>query len=352
MPKHASSTPGRPLIIGHRGAPGLRPEHTAASYRLAMESGVDAVEPDIVVTRDGVLAVRHENEIGGTTDVADRPEFADRRTKKTVDGQKIAGWFTEDFTWAELSTLRTRERLPELRPGNTAFDGQEPMLRLRDVLALVDEEEARTGRRVSVVVELKHPHYFEHEGHDLVGLLIAELTELGWDHRPGRLIIECFELAALERARAAGIDALFVFLLEHAGAPADEEHGRNRRDYEWYRSDAGLDFLVGRVDGISPAKRDILADADPRNGLVARAHARGLSVFAWTLRPENRFLERSCRVGGDHAAWGDWRSEWDRLAATGLDGVFVDHPELFTERSEAEDTKETEATEESKGATA
>src|SRR5690554_2302093 len=116
MPQYPAEAPDRPVIIGHRGAPGRRPEHTAASYRLAIEMGVDAIEPDVVVSSDGVLVVRHENEIGGTTNVADHPEFADRHTKKTVDGQKISGWFVEDFTWAELSTLRARERLPKLRP--------------------------------------------------------------------------------------------------------------------------------------------------------------------------------------------------------------------------------------------
>jgi glycerophosphoryl diester phosphodiesterase len=137
-----TESPVRPLLIGHRGAPGYRPEHTASSYRLAFAMGVDAVEPDVVATADGVLVLRHENEISGTTDVADRPEFADRRTTKRVDGARLTGWFTEDFTWAELTTLRCRERIPALRPGSAEHNDTEPILRLSDLLDLVEEASA------------------------------------------------------------------------------------------------------------------------------------------------------------------------------------------------------------------
>lgn len=326
MPLHPLRTRESPLVIGHRGAPGHRPEHTESSYRVAFASGVDAVEPDVVVSRDGVLVVRHENEIGGTTDVADRSEFADRRTQKRVDGDRVEGWFTEDFTWEELATLRAKERLPQIRPENTRFDGREPILRLRDVLALVDEEQSRSGRRVVVVVEVKHPHFFGTVGYDLAELLLAELRACGWEDRHDQLVFECFELGVLDRLRAESPNVPVVFLLEHDGAPADAPAAES---YEGYRSDAGLDSLVGRVDGISPAKRDILADVDPRSGLVARAHARDFAVFTWTLRPENRFLDHAHRRGKDPAAWGDWRREWRRIVSTGVDGVFLDHPELF-----------------------
>lgn len=326
MPRYASDAPARPLVIGHRGASGHRPEHTESAYRMALEAGVDAVEPDIVVTSDGVLVVRHENEISGTTDVADRPEFAGRRTTKTVDGEKLTGWFAEDFTWDELSTLRSRERVPRLRPANAAHDGAEPILRLRDVLALLDDEGERLGREFSVVIEIKHAHFLGTQGHDLVALLLAELRESGWADRLGRLIVESFELAPLDRLRESGLPALLVFLMEHDGAPADERalHKRRARSYEWYRSNDGLDSLAGRVDGVSLSKRDVLGDP----GVVARAHARGLGVFVWTLRPENRFLDRPLRSSGDAAAWGDWRAEWERLVEAGVDGIFVDHPEL------------------------
>ena len=316
--------PARPLVIGHRGASGYRPEHTASAYQLACEQGADAVEPDIVATRDGVLVVRHENEISGTTDVADRPEFAARRTSKMVDGVRHEGWFTEDFTWAELSTLRCRERLPDLRAGNRAFDGREPILRLRDVLAIIDAESERQGRDIGIVVEIKHAQYFLGLGIDLVALMIEELAAAGWGARPDRLVIEAFELGALDRVRVAELPARLVFLTEHAGAPADEPvTGRRRRPYAWYRSDAGLDLLATRVHGISVAKRDLLG-----TDLVARAHARGLVVYVWTLRPENRYLTSERRSNRDVAEWGDWRSEFATVLSTGVDGIFVDHPDL------------------------
>src|SRR5690606_2351781 len=185
------------------------------------------------------------------------------------------------------------------------------------------EEGARRGRDATVVIEVKHPTYFLGAGFDIGALLMRELEASGWVSRGEQVIVECFELSVLDQLRSAGLTAPVVFLLEHAGAPADEiaqaEIARSRRgmhDYAWYRSDAGLDSLVGRVDGVSPSKRDILADEDPGAGLAARAHVRGLSVFTWTFRPENRFLEREHRLGGGAAAWGDWEAEWLRLVAS------------------------------------
>lgn len=331
----ASTRSLRPLVIGHRGASGYRPEHTASAYRLAFAQGVDAVEPDVVMSQDGVLIVRHENEISGTTDVASRPEFAARRTTKTVDGETLTGWFTEDFTWAELQTLRCRERLPRLRAENTRFDAAEPMPRLVDVLALIDEERNRGGRDVAAVIEIKHAHYFLERGHDLAALVMADLAAAGWEGRRERVIIESFELGVLDRLREAGAQASLVFLMESAGAPADEVAllGERARTWPWYRSDSGLDSLVARVHGISVAKADLLhtdsaGRATGTSDLVQRAHARGLEVFTWTLRPENVFLNAAHRGRGGKASHGDWRAEWARIVSTGVDGIFVDHPDL------------------------
>jgi len=323
-----------PLVIGHRGAPGYRPEHSASSYRLACELGADAVEPDIVVTSDGVLVVRHENEISGTTDVARRPEFSDRRTTKTVDGKRHTGWFTEDFTWAELSTLRCRERLGRVRPDNREYDGREPILRLRDVLAIVDEQSARLGRDLQSVIEVKHAAYYAGLGYDIGELLLEELAATGWDARPGRLVIECFELGVLDRLREAGAQAAIVFLAERFGSPADEPvGGAPSRSYAWYRSDAGLDLLAARVDGISVAKGNLLrvnalGRATGPTTLVRRAHERGLLVFTWTLRPENRYLNIRFQTSLRGAEWGDWQSEFGMVLDSGVDGIFVDHPDL------------------------
>lgn len=323
--------PNLPLIIGHRGAPGYRPEHTASSYRLAFLQGAQAVEPDIVVSRDGVLVIRHENEISTTTDVASRPEFAHLRTTKVVDGAQATGWFAEDFLWEELQTLRCDERVPELRPRSAMLDGEEPMLRLRDLLELIDD----LAQPYQVVIELKHVHFLQTQGHDLVALLAAELHECGWADRPGRLIIECFEYGALERLAEAqrenergplAIDAQLVFLLETMGAPADQAalHGSNAKTYAWYRGEEGFDLIAERFDGVSVAKRDLLTDPE----LVQRAHERGLKIFTWTLRPENQFLQAEFRSAGGPATWGNWQAEWSRIIETGVDGIFVDHPDL------------------------
>ena len=322
-----------PLIIGHRGSCGYRPEHSAASFLLAIEQGADAIEPDVVVSQDGVLLVRHENEISGTTDVAARPEFADRRTTKVIDGEQLTGWFTEDFTWAELATLRCSERLPELRPENTAFDGDFPLLRLRDVLALAAEASDVNGLRV--VIELKHAHYFAELGFELIALLREDLAATGWDRRLDRVIVESFELGILDRMRETGWPTQLVFLMESEGTPADERarDGDSATRYAEYRADAGLDSLRGRVDGVSFAKAELF-ERDQHgvttgiSNLVARSHQRGLLVFSWTFRPENAFLNRRVRSSGLPAARGDWLSEYALALSTGLDGMFVDHVDL------------------------
>jgi len=315
-------TGSRPLIIGHRGAPGYLPEHTRTSYLRAIAAGVDAIEPDVVPSKDGVLVVRHENEIGGTTDVSTRAEFADRRRTAVVDGHTLTGWFTEDFTWDELSTLRCRERIPAVRPGSAAHDDTEPMLRLRDVLDL-----ARDGG-VAVVLEIKHAAAFARIGYDLAALVEAELVAAGWADATDALFIESFEPLVLARLRERGIRAPLVQLIAGAGAPWDlqDRDGAAAATYASMLTPEGLDGLVGVVDGISLDK-DMLLAADGRD-VVAGAQERGLRVFAWTCRPENAFLLPAFRGDGGEAAFGDWPAEWAAVRDTGLDGVFVDHPDL------------------------
>src|SRR6187397_1658034 len=210
-----------PLVIGHRGTPGYRPEHSRSSYDLALEMGVDAVEPDIVVSRDGVLVVRHENEISGTTDVADRIEYAARRTTKMVDGAEMTGWFTEDFTWDELSTLRCRERLPKLRGSSASFDDQQPVLRLRDVLDLIRSASLEQGREIGVVLEIKHATYFAGCGWDMAALIEAELRAAGWADGELPLILESFESTVLQQLQERGIRGTYIYLLDATGKPAD-----------------------------------------------------------------------------------------------------------------------------------
>jgi glycerophosphoryl diester phosphodiesterase len=338
-------------VIAHRGASGYRPEHTRSAYELALALGADAVEPDLVPTRDGVLVVRHENELSGTTDVASHPWFEDRRTTKTVDGSVVTGWFTEDFTWSELQALRATERLPGIRPANTAFDGTEPLLRLEDLLALLDAQrdsgrtsgaasgqvsgpaDARAeddGRHpVALVAELKHAAYFDAAGLPLEELYAAALERAGWASDDPRLWTECFELTVLERLRAGSIGGRLLYALERGGEPAD----RAGRPFEWWRTDAGLASLDGVVDGISVDLGSLVGPgASP--DLVRRAHAAGLRVFGWTLRSEERYVPRWF-VGedGDGDAGGgpapDRATAWfDAVMRAGLDAVFCDQPDL------------------------
>lgn len=314
-----------PLVIAHRGASGYRPEHTRAAYELAITLGCDAIEPDIVATRDGVLVLRHENEISGTTDVASRPEFADRRATKKVDGVTLTGWFTEDFTWAELRALRAVERLPQVRQSSASFDGTEGILRLRDLLDILDAGAERTGRPIAIVAEVKHPTYFASIGLPLDGLVADELR--AWDDG-GRTIVECFEQTVLGEIRERGVRGRFVYLIEARGSAPDQvaRFGAKALPYSAQLTDAGLPRLAKGVDGISLDKSMLLRPDGP--ALVARAHAAGLDVFTWTLRPENRFLTVPHRVGKVARDWGDWRGEFHEVLATGVDGVFVDHPDL------------------------
>ena len=325
-----------PLVIAHRGASGYRPEHTASAYRLALDQGADAVEPDVVPTRDGVLVVRHENNISSTTNVASHDNLLARRTTKTIDGQSETGWFTEDFTWGELSELRAIERLKTLRKSNREYDGNEVLLRLADVLQIVDEHTKNTGITPSVVIEIKHATYFEQLGYNWQNMITRELDIAGWGNRSSQLIIECFELGILETLRPYSIADTHVFLLETHGSPADEvarhrSTGLAANTFAWYRTNEGLETLVGRVDGVSVAKRDLFdgpALNQRVNDLVTRAHQRQLLIYAWTLRPENAFLQPQHVRGVNPAARGHWEREFDAIIRSGVDGIFVDHPDL------------------------
>jgi len=303
-----------------------------AAYRLALELGADAIEPDIVATRDGVLVLRHENEISGTTDIAQRPEFAARRTVKRIDGVELDGWFTEDLDWAELSTLRATERIPEVRPASATFGGRGGILRLRDLVDLLETTVTARGRLPVLVAELKHATHF-----DSIGLPLDELLARELDGRldADRIIVESFEQTVLDRVRDRGLAGRRIFLAERSGSPADlvARFGRAALPYSAHLTDAGLARLARDVDGVSVDARMLLHEH--RDGrvtgvpdLVDRAHAAGLLVYTWTLRPENRFLPAALRVGDDPARWGRWAEAFSAILATGVDGVFADHPEL------------------------
>ena len=316
---------GQVLVIAHRGASGERPEHTLGSYKLAIEQGADYIEPDLVLTKDGVLVARHENEISETTDVADKAEFADRKTTKTIDGQNMTGWFTENFTLAELKTLRARERLPQLRKANMAYDGQFEVPTFDEILALAKAESAATGRTIGVYPETKHPSYFTAIGLPHEGPLLAALTKYGHVDKSAPVFIQSFEVENLKVLRGK-TKLRLIQLMDEKGSPAD----RSDLSYPAMATAEGLKTVATYADGIGPNKalvipRTILGNLGAPTTLVADAHKLGLAVHPWTFRRENYFLPLGQKSGIDPRGIGDVKAEMQAFLATGIDGIFSDN---------------------------
>lgn len=323
---------GHPTVVGHRGASGYRPEHTLAAYEQAILQCADYIEPDLVSTRDGVLVARHENEIGGTTDVADHPEFADRRTTKVIDGTTITGWFTEDFTLAELRTLRAKERIPATRPGNTEFDGLYPVPTLDEVVDLARRSLTCDGEPVGVYPETKHPSYFDSIDLSLEEPLVDTLEANGYGDRQDPVIIQSFETANL-RELAGRTDVAIAQLVNCSGAPYDLVAAGDARTYADLVTSGGLADIAGYADGIGVCK-DVMIPRDASGRLaaptpvIADAHDAGLLVHGWTFRRENRFLPTEFRSGADLDAPGDLPGEIAVFLEAGMDGFFTDNPDI------------------------
>ena len=299
----ASAAAPRPLIIGHRGASGHRPEHTLEAYRLAAEMGADFIEPDLVSTKDGVLIARHENEIGATTDAA--AKFPDRRRSKTIDGQAIEGWFSEDFTLAEIKTLRARERLA-FRSHD--YDGRFELATLDEVIALAKQLGRELGRPIGIYPETKHPAYFRGIGLPLEEPLLRALETHGWNTRESPVFIQSFETGNLRALRPK----TRVRLIQLA-ATAAVVAGDRLKDIATY------------ADGIGPEKRLIVpvkpdGTVGPPTDLVARAHALGLLVHAYTLRSDPQFLPAAYK--------GNAEDEYRQFRDAGVDGLFTDFPDV------------------------
>ncbi|WP_397416705.1 glycerophosphodiester phosphodiesterase family protein [Phenylobacterium sp.] len=315
----AAAAQRRPLVIAHRGASGVRPEHTLMAYREAIAQGADYIEPDLVATKDGHLVARHENEIHETTDVAARPEFANRKTTKVIDGESVTGWFTEDFTLAELKTLRARERLPALRAISKAFDGQEPIVTYQEVIDLARAESRRLKREIGTYPEMKHPAYFAGIGLPLEGRLAEVLKRNSLNTRSAPVFVQCFEPEPLKTFGGLS-KARRVMLVSRGPAPVD------------VTSEAGLKAIAAFAEGVGPEwplvvpiENDALAAPTP---LMARARALGLEVHPWTVRAENAFLPKSLQRGTGPAAHGDADALLAALYAAGVTGVFSDFPDL------------------------
>ncbi|MBS0365444.1 MAG: glycerophosphodiester phosphodiesterase [Proteobacteria bacterium] len=330
-------------IIGHRGASGYVPEHTLTSYFLAVQQGADSIEPDLVMTRDGVLVARHENEIAATTDVAQRPQFAARRCVREVDGTLMEGWFTEDFTLAELKTLRVRERIPRLRPANARFDGQFSIATLEEILLLVralEEIRALQARqlgaappaRVGIVPEIKHSSHFAARGLAVEPPLVALLERYGYREAVDPVWLESFEVGNL-KALARLTRLRRVQLIEATGAPRDLLAAGVACDYAQMLQPAGLAQIARYAQAVGPEKslvipRDASGALTRPTSLVADAHAAGLAVFPWTFRAENAFLPAQARTAGGEAQRGDLGLELRAFLACGIDGFFTDQPDL------------------------
>ena len=316
---------GQVLIIAHRGASGERPEHTLGSYNLAIEQGADYIEPDLVLTKDGVLVARHENEISETTNVADKPEFADRKATKTIDGQNMTGWFTEDFTLAELKTLRAKERLPQLRKANMAFDGQFEIPTFDEILTLAKAQSAATGRTIGVYPETKHPSYFTAIGLPHEAPLLAALTKYGHVEKIAPVFIQSFEVENLKALRPK-TKLRLIQLMDEKGSPPD----RSDLTYPAMATAEGLKTVATYADGIGPNKalvipRTLLGNLGEPTTLVADAHKVGLAVHPWTFRRENYFLPLGQKSGIDPRGVGDLNAEIQAFLAAGIDGIFSDN---------------------------
>ena len=309
-----------PILIAHRGASGERPEHTLASYERAIDEGADYIEPDLVLTKDGILVARHENEIGGTTDVAEHPEFAERKTTKTIDGAAVTGWFTEDFTLAELRTLRARERLPDLRPANVRFNDLYLIPTFEEILKLVRAKEAEMHRRIGIYPETKHPTYFAKLGLPHQDALLTLLSKYGYETQADPVFIQSFEVGNLKALRAATRLRL-IQLVDAEGGPADLP-GSTYADMLTLQ---GLKDIATYADGIGPSAVQVVAPEGP-TALVGRAHDAGLQVHVWTLRMENSFLPEQYRRPDDPQGRGDFTGWVRAIVASGVDGFFSDFP--------------------------
>ncbi len=333
-PHGASHHPGahRVLIIGHRGSAGYRPEHTLAAYELGARMGADYIEPDLVSTKDHVLVARHEPNITDTTDVASHPEFASRKTTKTIDGVSQTGWFTDDFTLAELKTLRAKERLPDVRQRNTLYDGRYQVPTFQEVINLVKRLDRELHRDIGIYPETKHPTYFRAEGLPLEELLVQTLNRNGLNHRGAKVFVQSFEISNLKALNKVLRVPLVQLLDSPDVKPGDVLAAGGTTTYGDLATAAGLKDVAKYADGVGPFKdyiipRDASGHSLAPTSFVADAHAAGLVVHPYTFRNENQFLPLEDRRGADPNAYGNAFAEDQRFFAAGVDGIFTDNPD-------------------------
>ncbi|WP_433166127.1 glycerophosphodiester phosphodiesterase [Kribbella sp. CA-247076] len=328
------------VIVGHRGASGYRPEHTLASYELAARMGADYIEPDLVTTKDRVLVARHEPEIGGTTDVAEHREFAGRKKTKQLDGVAVTGWFAEDFTLAELRSLRAKERIPAIRQHNTVFDGHYKVPTLQEVIDLSRRLSRELGRPIGIYPETKHPTYFQQQGLALEPELVRTLNRNGLNRPDAKVFVQSFEVSNLKALRKQ-LRVPLVQLTSASGAPYDFVAAGDPRTYADIVSPAGLREVAKYAKGLGPAKDQVIPlDATGKLGrptaLVANAHRAGLVVHPYTFRVENSFLPAEFDSSAVAADSGNLFGEIAAFRRTGIDGLFTDNTDIaVAEEAEA-----------------
>ncbi|MGW0668810.1 glycerophosphodiester phosphodiesterase [Streptomyces sp. NPDC002746] len=321
-----------PTVIGHRGTSGYRPEHTLGSYQLALDMGAHVIEQDLVPTRDGHLVCRHENDITATTDVSAHPEFASRKTTKTIDGTPLTGWFTEDFTLAELKTLRAKERIPGNRQKNTLYDGRWEIPTFEEVLRWADREGRRRGKPVWLYVETKHPTYFRGLGLGLEERLVKLLRRYDRHRAQSPLILQSFEPSSIQRLAKLVATPRVVLLSGTGTRPWDFTATGDPRTTDDLVKPAGLKWMATFAQGIGPTldliiPKDASGELAEPTTLVRDAHARGLILHPYTMRNENTFLPADFRRGSDPNAYGDAFGAFAAYFATGIDGIFSDNPD-------------------------
>jgi len=325
----------QPIVIAHRGASGYLPEHTLAAYSIAILQGADFIETDLVMTKDRHLIVRHDNVLNLTTDVAARSEFSSRKKTKTVDGEAITGWFSEDFTLAEIKRLRAIERIPQVRPENARFNGQFEIPTLQEVIKLVKNLEAFTGHALGLYPEIKHPTYFDHLHLSMEEPLVHLLRENGYETEQARVYIQSFEVSNLKDLNTMTTIPL-IQLLGSKGQPYDVQQAGGSLTYAQMATRTGLADIAAYADGVAPEKYHFLIPKDHDNNLslshatkfVQQAHALGLRVHPYTFRAENYFLPANFKRGQALLALGNSAAEIEIFLKAGVDGIFTDHPNI------------------------
>ena len=327
------------LVIGHRGASALRPEHTLESYQKAIDDGADFIEPDLVSTKDGFLVARHENEISGTTNVATLTQFADRKKTKVIDGVTLEGWFTEDFSLKELQQLKARERIPQYRPANTKYNDLYSIPTLEQIIELTEAHYQKTGKIIGLYIETKHPTYFQKQNLAMEDPLLKILSKYQYTRDIAPIYLQSFEVGnlkylkgQLDLYKSVKHAQLIQLYDEQTARPADYVAQNINTTYADMATAQGLKDVAKYANGVGPWKVYIFKDSTmtQTTSFIPDAHQMGLKVHPYTFRPENNYLADTlkCSSKADERCPTGSIKEMQLYFKAGVDGVFTDDPAL------------------------